>query len=91
MKIAEDAIVQRHPQLKMRKYLKGTIIEPGLALNEVATYILDRIDGQRTIADICHELVKNYDIDYEKCLQDTIELIEQMLAQDLLQTCPSTP
>ncbi|MBB5356413.1 hypothetical protein HNR43_002397 [Anoxybacillus mongoliensis] len=77
--ITENTILIKDQSKSSRKYLKSTIIEPDITLNEIASDIYNYIDGKNNVKDICNLLIKEYNIDYETCLKDTLELIQQLI------------
>lgn len=82
--ITKDSIPSIHPECVWRKYLKGIVIEPGLALNETGAILFEHCDGTRTIEQICDIILTEYQISKAECLQDTIEMCEEMHEQDIL-------
>ena len=84
MDIAAEQIFQLSPSITWRKYLKGVVVEPGIALNESATEVFLRIDGQRSVAAISRELTSLFEIDYETCLADTVALMTDLAEQGII-------
>lgn len=67
-----------------RKYLKGIVIEPGLALNETGALFFEKCDGTRTIEQICELISAEYQVDIEECLHDMLELCAELEEQEIL-------
>lgn len=84
MVLNENTVLIKNPQNSTRKYLKSTIIEPGITLNEAASSFFDHIDGNRTLSAICREMEAEYDADYETLLKDITELAESLVEQNVL-------
>ena len=47
-------------------------------LNETASFVWARIDGEHTLQDVVAALVAEYEIDEEQAAQDVLELIAQL-------------
>lgn len=84
MDISPDRIIQLNRSITWRKYLKGVVVEPGIALNESATEVFLLIDGKRSIGEITRELCSVFDIDYETCLADTVALVADLADQGIV-------
>lgn len=84
MALNESVVLTKNPKISTRKYLKSTIIEPGITLNEAASSFFDLIDGTRSLGEICREMQTEFDAEYETLLEDTAELAEALLAQNVL-------
>jgi hypothetical protein len=77
-------VLRRDPRRVVRKYLKGTIIEPGLTLNQMATVIFELIDGARSIGDIADVIVDGYEVDRATVVSDVIALATQLVLDGAL-------
>lgn len=86
MSLNENTVLTVNSEVSTRKYLKSTIIEPGITLNEAASSFFDLVDGIRSLGDICREMQNTYDADYEVLLTDTSELAEALIEQNVLLT-----
>lgn len=53
-------------------------------LNEVGASIWKLIQEPRTIEEIKHKLLEEYDVEPEQCESDVIELLENLLAAGLI-------
>lgn len=82
--ITKDSIPSVHPECIWRKYLKGVVIEPGLALNETGALFFENCDGEKSIDQICRIIQTEYTVSYEECLQDLIEMCEDLEEQEIL-------
>jgi hypothetical protein len=81
MELSEQSVLKRNPELAWRKYLKSVVIDPGVALNETAALVFERMDGTRTLGDICVEIISEFEIDRATCLNDTLSLARDMIEQ----------
>ena len=86
MSITENTVLVKNPEISTRKYLKSTIIEPGITLNEAASSFFDLVDGNLSLGDICREMQTVYDADFEELFTDTSELAVALLEQNVLLT-----
>ncbi|HGE7613864.1 PqqD family protein [Bacillus thuringiensis] len=82
----ENTVLIKNPEKSSRKYLKSTIIEPDITLNEVASDIYDLIDDNKDINEICKEFMNIYDVDYDTCYKDLTALIDQLIEQDIIRS-----
>ncbi|AKE25831.1 D-Aspartate ligase [Bacillus sp. LM 4-2] len=82
--INESTVLSKNPEMPSRKYLKSIIIEPGITLNEMASDIYNHIDGKVSIHDICSKIVNEYDVDYQTCLEDCMELFELLIDHEAI-------
>lgn len=56
-----------------------------LTLNEVATSLLDAINGENTINDIMVQLINDYDVEMEELKQDIEHFIDQALLKKIIE------
>ncbi len=55
--------------------------EMGLfTLNEVGTFVWDRLDGQRSLGSIAEELTASFDVDLERAGSDLLDFTRQLAA-----------
>ena len=54
-------------------------------LNPLADFIWQRLDGRQTLAAILAAIVDNFNVESEQARLDTVEFIEQLLEQNLLE------
>lgn len=80
MAITADTIVAPAPGVETRRYLKGMVIDPGISLNEVASFIFSQFDGERSLKQVAEAVTREYRISLDDCLPDVIgtasELVE---------------
>ncbi len=84
-----NAIYEHDPNVVSRSIAGETILVPIhknvgdmesiFTLNETAAQVWELIDGQRSLAEIHKQMVKDYDIDPLQAEQDLGELIESLL------------
>ena len=53
-------------------------------LNEVASRVWELTCDQITFAALCEQLMREYEIDAERCVRDVAQCVEQMAAQGLV-------
>jgi hypothetical protein len=81
MELSEQSVLKRNPELAWRKYLKSVVIDPGVALNETAAIVFERMDGTRTLGAICVEIMGEFEIDRATCVNDTLALVRDLIEQ----------
>ena len=74
----EHSIFQHNPERPHRSYLKGIVIEPGLALNESAAVFYKALDGIRDLTQAAAEVAVVYDISLPQSVADCIELAREL-------------
>lgn len=84
MDITPQTVLTHNPERLWRQYLKGVVIEPGVALNETAAALFIRINGERTLDQICAELLTEFEADAETCYQDAVEVVTDLLEQGIV-------
>lgn len=55
------------------------------ALNPVAEYVWQRLDGEKNINDICNEVSASFDVKKEEAGGDVEEFINELLKADLIE------
>lgn len=80
---------RRHPDAACRVYDgEALIVLPQghvyKVLNGVGTRIWDLIDGIRTESGIAQEISSEYEVTYERALQDVVEFIGDLAANGML-------
>jgi hypothetical protein len=73
-----ELIFQHNPERPFRQYLKGIVIEPGLALNESAASFFQTLDGKTTVRAGAAKVAASYDTTPEACLADCLELAREL-------------
>ncbi len=86
MELSEESVCKRNPEVTWRKYLKSVVIDPGVALNETAAAVFERMDGTRTLGTICTEIMSEFEIDRDSCVKDILSLVREMIEQGLVVT-----
>jgi hypothetical protein len=85
----EESVIAPVPERPARKYLRGIIIDPGLALNSVAADIYELLDGKRTLRDVATRIAAEYDVTEDQCRADAvnlaIELVDEGVARVVAQ------
>jgi coenzyme PQQ synthesis protein D (PqqD) len=84
MDITPQTVLFHNPERIWRQYLKGVVVEPGVALNETAAALFTQVNGERTLEQICTELLNEFDTDAETCYQDAVEVVTDLLEQGIL-------
>jgi hypothetical protein len=54
------------------------------ALNQVAEYIWQALDGGTTLDDIRTRILSHYDVEKEKAESDILEFVHELIAADLI-------
>jgi hypothetical protein len=60
-------------------------MEKIFVLNPVAAFIWKHLDGEHTIADLLGTIVEQFAVDREQARLDSVEFIERLLEQNLLE------
>jgi len=55
-------------------------------LDDIEVEAWELIDGQRTLAEICDLLIKNYDVSHEQCWKDIFTWVGQLAKNKLVTT-----
>jgi hypothetical protein len=79
-----DSIFQHNPSRPFREYLKGIVIEPGLALNESAASFFKILDGQTTVRDAAAMVAASYETSLDECLVDCLELVRELEKENII-------
>lgn len=82
--VSEASVLEPAPDRSARKYLKGIIVDPGLALNSVAADIYQLLDGQRTLGDIVARIATDYNVSEDRCLEDTVRLASELIDEGVV-------
>jgi hypothetical protein len=80
-----------------RKILDETVIVPisGMmadmekifTLNELGAFIWNLLDGKTTMQETHQRIIDTYDIDEETAREDLCELVDRLLAANLIESC----
>lgn len=84
MEITPATVLRHNPDRVWRQYLKGVVVEPGIALNETAASLFLRIDGNRTLEQICVDLLEEYDTDLATFSADAVSVATDLLEQGIV-------
>lgn len=79
-------ILQAKPKRmwEWREYKSGSLIENGVALNEMGTFIWKRCDGKTTVDEITDAILRKFDVKKAKVEKDTIKLIQLLVEENAL-------
>ena len=86
-----ETVLKANPMLAWRE-IDGSIviISPELSmvheLNPTASFIWKRVDGKRTTDEIAAQLAAEFDVSPESALADIRELVESLVANQLVST-----
>lgn len=69
---------------EFREYPKGSLLENGVVLNEVATFIYKLCDGQRKVSEIIDTILENYNVNQKKAKIDTINCLKELLDANVI-------
>ena len=89
--IAPTTVLAPSSGHEVRPYLKGTMIDSELALNEVASRVFSLIDGRREVAEIAAMVQAEYDVDLKTCLADVTQLAQDLVDEDLVVVLSPAP
>jgi len=53
-------------------------LESVYTLNETASFVWERLDGQRTLGEIKREVINAFEVDAEEAEQDLLDLVQQL-------------
>jgi len=67
---------------EFREYPKGSLLENGIVLNEIATFIYKLCDGDKKVSEIIEMILENYKVDPEKAKIDTVNCIKELVDAD---------
>jgi hypothetical protein len=54
-------------------------------LNSLADFIWQHLDGEHTLQQLIHAVGEQFEVDAEQARADTVEFVEQLLEQNLLE------
>ena len=58
------------------------------ALNPVADFIWEQLDGKKSLSEICSAITASFEVETEQASRDLCELIEDLLSNDLVIEVP---
>lgn len=82
--VTKDLVVAINPTVQWRKYLKGIVIDPGLALNETAAEFFSCFDGKRSLSSISMEIAETFGVSEQQCFDDLKALVEDLLGEEIV-------
>ncbi len=65
--------------------------EGALVLNRVATVALELVDGERTIAEIAHAVVEQFEVEPERARGDLDVLFDRLTERGFVRRVPAAP
>ncbi|WP_232282922.1 lasso peptide biosynthesis PqqD family chaperone [Pedobacter sp. BAL39] len=86
-----STLIERNPEI-MATAIDGEFvmmsIETGkyYGLNNIGSRIWELIEKKSDVTSICHQLTEEYNVIEDECNQQVIELLEQMKAQNIINT-----
>lgn len=66
-------------QCEWREYKKGSLLENGLALNEMATFIWKLCEGKKTVKEMVELICDQYDVSHQIAETETIDCVRELL------------
>ncbi len=88
-RLNKDSQVQRNPKL-LANQMDGEIVMMSIAngeyygLDEVGSRIWELMEKPVSIDNLVEQLMAEFDVDYDGCLRDTQEFLEDLLDKDLV-------
>jgi coenzyme PQQ synthesis protein D (PqqD) len=85
--VTADSVVALPLNIKIRNYQGRTLVsgyEHAFELSESAGFVCRQVDGIRTIGDIGRIVAEEFDVDERTATEDAIELLDQLVAHDIL-------
>ncbi|MEU3499427.1 PqqD family protein [Streptomyces hundungensis] len=80
--VTAESIPSVRPDIRVRK-IRGTLVvavpEQAFELAETTAFIWKRIDGVLTVGGIGELLAREYEIDVETAVEDTIEVLAELV------------
>src|SRR4051812_13869812 len=88
------AVPRLHPAMSVQRAL-GLLTAAGpdnllhtfeeeQGLNEVAERIVELVDGRRTVADMVAVLCEEFEVEPEKCREDTVDFVSRLVEKKVL-------
>ncbi len=80
--IGQSTVVNRRIEVRVRKQRNRTLIalpEEARELDQVATFIWQQMDGERSIGEIAAAVCAAYDVDEATALDDITELVDDLV------------
>ena len=87
--LSQNSQVQRNPKL-LANQMDGEIVMMSIdngeyyGLDEVGSRIWELMETPVTVHNLVEQLMNEFDVDYDDCLRDTQEFLEDLLEKDLV-------
>ncbi|MCG3181521.1 MAG: hypothetical protein BIFFINMI_03917 [Phycisphaerae bacterium] len=72
-------------QVEQERVVLNLVSGDFFSLNEVGTFVWDRIDGRRPVSDLLAAILAEYDVDEATASADLRELIDQLVAEGAIE------
>ncbi|HET8711638.1 MAG TPA: lasso peptide biosynthesis PqqD family chaperone [Spongiibacteraceae bacterium] len=88
--LTASSIVQRHPEI-IATQADQDIVMVSLAtgyyygISEVGRDIWNAIEEPKRVSDLINDLTRNYEIDAQSCERETLEFLEELINEGLVQ------
>ena len=88
--LSPDSILRTSADVRFRRVLDEAVVirqqsAETLVLNEVAVSVLEKCDGQATLADITSQLQSEYDADPDTIGRDVLAFAAELLSSGLIE------
>ena len=93
---AMDCVYRKAPDASVRQGERACLsipvrnvdgrLESLVALNETASFIWDILDGRRSVADVCREVVEEFAVSPQVAAEDIQRLLGELSAHGFLET-----
>jgi len=67
-----------------RIYPSGSLLENGVVLNDIATFVYKYCDGKNEVEGILNKICEEYDVKKEKAKKDLLILISDLINEDAI-------
>lgn len=65
-----------------RVYPSGSLLENGVVLNDIATFVYKYCDGKNKVVDILDKICEEYDVKREGAEKDLLILIDDLIKEE---------
>jgi polyhydroxyalkanoate synthesis regulator phasin len=91
VRITEETLVKRNDEVFVNTIDDEVVmmhIQTGkyYGLDEVGSRIWEFINEKAKVSDIIEQLVQEYDVTYEECKKDVVDLLDDLQSNDLIVT-----
>lgn len=80
---------QVHTKVEDESVILGLSNSVYYGLDPVGTVVWREMQEPKRVADLVDSVMQEYDVDRERCEEDVIKLLNELLAEDLVQVCES--